>query len=616
MCGLTFLFNPSLESAELAARTRGSLEHLQYRGPDGEGVASRGPWAIGHRRLAIIDLEASTQPMRDASGRFLLVYNGELYNYRELRARLEPHWAFETNGDTEVILAGLVVKGVPFLQEMEGMWALALWDTHAENLLLSRDRMGEKPLYYRQTPDGGFACASELPALKALSPEAWREDLDSTADYFRYGFQLPGYTSYQDVFEVMPGHSLRWTPNSKPEQEAYWELSPCAFAGTQKQAAEQLRETTIEAVRKRLVADVEVGAFLSGGVDSSLVAAIVRKELRAPLKTFTIGFRERSFDEREYARRAAEFLATDHHEEALQEFSEKALEDLILDTVGQPFADPSLLPTTLVSRTASRHVKVALSGDGGDELFSGYQRYQARMLLRWYTRLPRGLRRNAHRAIRKLPEPMAHHSRSILKKAHLFADAADRQGAETPYYAPLLLAPRHFDAITPDLVEHGHPPPRLPESTTHDDLQRMMLADACIYLPQDILAKVDRASMAHSLEARAPFLDTALTELAFSMPRQWHRRGFSGKRMLRESFGELLPDWLWQRRKQGFGVPLHDWFRGELGNMLRDSVSDDDGPIRRENLLPMLDEHQRRSRDHGNRLWLIYVYQLWRRNLA
>lgn len=615
MCGLAFLFAPQITSEERRERMNRALSRLAHRGPDEAGIVNGDSCTFGHRRLSIIDLSASHQPMIDSTNRFTLTFNGEIYNYQELRQTLLSRWTFSTTGDTEVLLAGLVLEGLAFLDRMEGMWAFAFWDARQKQLLLGRDRLGKKPLYYRLLP-GGVACASELPALKLLDPEPWAEDLDSTADYLRYGYPLPGFTAYQGVREVIPGHVLEWRPGEEIRQESYWRLRLQTFSGNPAQARTRLREALIKAVERRLVADVEVGAFLSGGVDSSLIAGIVRRELGQPLKTFTIGFQERAFDERVYARVVAETFGTEHYEEVLQGWNEMELEQLIGRHIGQPFADASLLPTTLVSRVAAKQVKVALSGDGGDELFSGYQRYQARTLLRWYTRLPARVRGGVEWLVRCFPEPMAHHSRSLVKKAHLFLDIAARQAAETPYFAPLMFSPGQLRALAPDLVHRGHAPPGIPESTEPDDLQQMMAADALIYLPQDILVKVDRASMAQALEARSPFLDRDVVELAFSLPRRWHRRGWSGKRMLYEAFGDLLPIALWRRRKQGFGVPLHDWFRGVLGERLQGWLADGSGVLVTPVVQELLAEHGAWRRDHGYRLWLIYVYLLWRRSVA
>ncbi len=612
MCGISFLFDPSRPVGDLARCMNQSLARMAHRGPDDHGIWHSGNVFLGHRRLSIIDLSASRQPMVDPAGRYVLSFNGEIYNYEELRRALEGDWAFCSSGDTEVLLAGLAVEGVRFIERMEGMWAFALWDEHEQQLLLCRDRMGKKPLYF-QVGKESFFCSSELPSLSCLSDHPWHEDLDSTADYLRYGYYLPGTTAYREVSEVLPGHYLEWRRGQSFRQQPFWSMPLTVWQETKQEAACRLRQLFIQAVRKRLVADVEVGAFLSGGVDSSLVVSIMTRELGVRVKTFTIGFRESSYDESPFAQQVAEHCSTDHHVELLEDWGRQQLIDLVLNNIGQPFADSSLLPTTLVSKVAAGHVKVALSGDGGDELFSGYQRYQARAILRWYTRLPRLLRQGAGRLIRKLPEPMQHHSRSILKKAHLFQDIIDRMQWENPYVAPVLYSKQMFCRLFPDLEGKGHRPPGLPEQCQPDDIQQMMIADALIYLPQDILVKVDRASMACSLETRAPFLDSEVIGLAFSLPRSWHRHGLTGKRMLRYSFQNLLPSSIWQRRKQGFGVPIHKWFRKELGTELEELLLTTDSPVNGGAVRELLLQHRQGQRDHGYRLWSIYIYLLWQK---
>jgi len=557
MCGIVFLCNQTLAPEELSFRVKNALDTIWHRGPDDGRIKLATNAILGHRRLSIIDLAGSPQPMSDSSGRYMLTYNGEVYNYKEVRNKLGGRWNFTTNGDTEVLLAGLILEGQQFLDSLEGMWAFALWDSHEQQLMLGRDRMGKKPLFFQPLPEGGLACASEIPALRKLSDVSWHEDEKTTVDYLRHGYAMPGFTAIREVQEVLPGHVAYWKKGEELAQQSWWQLNISNYEHAHERAITELRETFIDAVKKRMVSDVEVGAFLSGGIDSSLICAIIRKELNSQLKTFTIGFEEAAFDERKYARLVADAYNTDHYEEILKTWDETELEQQLLNHVGQPFADASILPTTIVSRVAASHVKVALSGDGGDELFSGYQRYQARNILVWYSRLPKGLRHLAKKAIRALPEPTAHHSRSILKKAHLFMDIVARQQAETPYFAPLMFEPSQLHQLAPGLGSQGHPPPGIPEQTEPDDIERMMFADALIYLPQDILVKVDRASMASSLETRAPFLDTAVVELAFSFPRRWHRSGVSGKKMLKETFSDLLPKSLWHRRKQGFGVPIH-----------------------------------------------------------
>lgn len=608
MCGLLFLYAPDQPADAARHAIKQGLEALKHRGPDEQNIAQQHDAHFAHARLSIIGLSDSRQPMQSPDARHTLVFNGEIYNYRELRQTLETRWIFRTQGDTEVLLAGLTLEGQRFLTRLEGMWAFALWDNQERSLLLSRDRMGKKPLYYFQY-GSRFACGSELPALRYLSPTRWTEDIDSTADYFRYGYCLPGYTAWENVHEVLPGHSLHWRPGRAPEQQAYWQLpipSQCHASITD----DPLRHALDDAVAKRLVADVEVGAFLSGGIDSSLVCALAQQQMDRPLKTYTIGFSEAAFDESTHAAQVAAHLGTDHHCKTFDNWDEHSLETLLRHHVGQPFADASLLPTSLVSQVAARDVKVVLSGDGADELFGGYQRYQARLILRWYSRLPSGLRKLAERTLRSLPEPTAHHSRSLLKKAHLFVDVAQRQRAETPYTAPLMFHPDEYERLFPELLRRGHPPHGLPEHTRLDDLQQMLSSDALIYLPQDILTKVDRASMAASLETRAPFLDHKVVELAFSRPAAQHLRIGQGKRWLRRSFADLLPAQTWHRRKQGFGVPIHQWFRGAMGDQLAALIAHHNSPIAATAATALLTEHRTGRRDNGYRLWMLYVYMV------
>lgn len=610
MCGFIYKYKDNNDHEALLGLANRALSRISHRGPDDEGMWSNSSCVIGHRRLSIIDVTGSRQPMLDSTKRYILAYNGEVYNFKELRETLKSNWDFQTQGDTEVVLAGLIVYGESFLQRMEGMWALSLWDNDRKLLLLTRDRMGKKPLYYQES-EGGFACASELSALSCLSAAPWSEDYNSTADYLRYGYYLPGTTAFQNVHEVLPGHVLTWSPGSSIQQKPYWSLSIGGFSGSKQLAHAKLRDLLFKAIKYRLIADVEVGAFLSGGIDSSLIVSILSKKICIKPKTFTIGFSETSYDERKYARHVARLAGTDHFDECFEDWDREQLTSLILKNVGQPFADSSLLPTAMVSRVASSKVKVVLSGDGGDELFSGYQRYQARALLRWYTRLPNILKKNIERVIKSIPEPMAHHSGSLLKKAHLFLDIVNRQKSTAPYVAPVLYSTDDFELLTPELNKVGHTPPALPAESHEDSLLEMMAADALVYLPQDILVKVDRASMAYSLEARAPFLDNAVVDLAFSIPRSWHRRGASGKRLLREAFSDLLPNLIWQRRKQGFGVPIHSWFRGDLGGVLLDLLGQLHTPLKASCVNQMLLDHRNGRRDNGYRLWNIYIYLRW-----
>mgnify|MGYP000952132928 CR=1 FL=1 len=617
MCGILFLYDRQIGQQEHIARARGALDALAHRGPDeGADLVIGDAW-LGQRRLSIIDLAKSHQPMSDPTGRHVLNYNGELYNYRQLRTELQGRWQFRTEGDTEVILAGLLLHGAAFLDRLEGMWAFVFWDAEQRRLLAARDRFGEKPLYFAGTDAGEFACASELPALMRLLPNAPREeDLDSTSDYFRYGFALPGRTAYVGIHEVLPAHFLEWSPAGRVRQVRYWSMPSRRFDGSEVDAEGLLQGAVRVAVQRRMVSDVPVGAMLSGGIDSTIVTSVAASLTTERMHTFTAGFTDASFDESRYAQLVSEKLGCMHHQETFALEGPDAIESLLRGHLGQPFADPSLLPTALVSRLAARSVKVALSGDGGDEIFCGYERYRARVILRWYSRLPAPLRKLAARAIGAIPEPTAHHSGSLLKRAHLFLRQADAMLSGRAYVAPELFRPDEHARLLPDLAGLGHEPPTLPRSTTLDGIDAMMAADGLVYLPQDILQKTDRASMAHSLELRAPFLDRDLVELAMSFPTQWQSGLRGGKRLLRRAFSHLLPPCIARRGKQGFAVPVGAWFRGGLGDALLALLRSDAGPLHAAEVEGLLAAHRSGARDHGLRLWAVYVYLLWRRDRA
>lgn len=592
-----------------------ALQRMLHRGPDAQEKWHKEGANIGHVRLSIVDLSGSRQPMHSPDGRYTLTFNGEVYNYQELRESLIDRWEFKTRGDTEVLLAGLILEGERFVSRMQGMWAFLLWDNREQRSLMSRDRTGKKPLFYTMN-DSVFACASELPALNAIWGEGWQEDLDTVADYFRYGYPLPGYTFYQNVFELKPASIARWSPSKGISVSAYWQPQIKPFKGSYALAQESLREAMETSIRRRLVSDVEVGSFLSGGIDSSIVSALASKmHGNDLLKTFTIGFNETAYDERPFARKVADHIGVDHHEAVLSDWKPDDLKRLLLDHVGQPFQDSSILPTAEVSKLASEHVKVALSGDGSDELFCGYQRYKARAILNTYRWVPASVRKLIRGRVSSLPEPDAHHSRSMLKKLHLFMDVMDRREAEEPYIAPVFFSLSAFAKIFPQLVSNGH---KFDAPWVSDiklpDIKEMMLADSFVYLPQDIHTKVDRASMSHSLETRAPFMDTQVVELALSLPLQWGLSWRKNKKILYDTYGSLLPHDIWTRRKQGFAVPIAKWFREDLGDELESLIKDFKGelPFNKREVLELLDRHRKQVKDFGYRLWLVYVYLVWR----
>lgn len=588
-----------------------ALQRLKHRGPDETGCFVGDDFVAGHTRLAIIDLKGGHQPMRDPAGRWVLVFNGEIYNYRELRAQLQGRWDFRDDSDTEVLLAGLIIEGARFVERLDGMWAFVLHDRASGDMLLSRDRFGKKPLYYRRH-GAIFACASELPALEVLTPDvAITEDAAGIADYFRYGYALPGATCVSGVSEVLPAHTLQFRADGSIAQERYWSPSVEPWTGSFEEAAEQVRELLTQGVcRRQLASDVEVGAFLSGGVDSTTVCALAQESSFGKLRTFTAGFAEPTYDERAPAARAAAELGTLHTAEEIKPDMAAALATELPRRMGQPFGDSSLVPSALVASVAAKHVKVVLTGDGSDEIFGGYARYMGRLLRQRYHRLPAPLRSVVERTVLATPEPYAHHSGSLLKRAHLFVRLA-REDRDT-YIGPPAIRKETLAKLVPGLGA-GNPMPDRPWPNDPAELRHMLLMDCLVYLPQDILQKVDRATMMYSLEARSPFLDKALFEFAIRLPWQWHFSGMQGKRVLRAAMRGRVPDFIWARRKQGFASPVSHWMSGWLGDdLLAMTDSGNTGVVDAAGVRKLLNEHRAGRADHSQPLWLTYAYLRWR----
>ncbi|MCP5479020.1 MAG: asparagine synthase (glutamine-hydrolyzing) [Rhodanobacteraceae bacterium] len=609
MCGLLFHAANDALSDESRRNFERGLKLLRHRGPDGTGIAAANGALLGHQRLSIIDIGGGVQPMSDPSRSRHLIFNGEIYNYRDLRRQLGSTWQFRTDSDTEVLLAGLCTEGVDFLSRADGMWAFVFWDDRSRSLLAARDRMGEKPLFYVQPTTDELSFASELPALRKITPgRSWVEDPDSTADYFRYGFALPGHTAFKGVHEVPAAHALTWQSHKPAQITRYWSPKVERFHGTRADAEERIRDLLERSVQRRLVADVEVGALLSGGLDSSIVSTIAADKLARPLRTFSASFQNSTFDESAQAKRVADRIGSHHvarrvTEDMLQEFDET-----LCRHVGQPFADPSTLPTAAVTKLASESVKVALGGDGADELFCGYERYRATRLLGWYRRLPGPVRRAIRWSIGKVREPLHHHSGSLLKRAHLFVRAEQSGLSVDQYVAPTLFSTAQIERIRPDLSGRGHQHPVVDWAVDQDEARQMMCQDLVTYLSQDILAKVDRASMASSLEVRSPFLCHELVEFALQLPSDWLGGALGGKKILRHAYANRLSSETLGRRKQGFAVPVGEWFKGQLGADLRARLARQDTGLSTACVLQLLDEHVNGHRDHGLQLWAIRCY--------
>lgn len=614
MCGLVFLKSPGMSVSERGIRVERALDTLRHRGPDARNAYSGADFEAGHLRLAIVDLAGGAQPMSDPSKRWTLVFNGEIYNFRALRESLARRWSFRDASDTELLLAGLILEGESFISRLDGMWAFVLYDAQEDVLLASRDRFGKKPLYFRRHGSSvGFA--SELPALRCLLPDAaWHESESDVSDYFRYGYTMPGRTCFESTQEVLPAHWMKIQGHGSIEEGRYWNPSASPLKIGFDQAAEEVRMLLGRAVESRqLAADVEVGAFLSGGVDSTVICALAKRLGAGNLRTFTAGFSQATYDERPYAAQAASELQTIHVADELRDTDAIPLARTLIERMGQPFGDASLVPSALVARTASRKVKVVLTGDGGDEVFGGYARYAGRLLRDRYRKLPGFIRSGVERAVLAFPEPMSHHSGSLLKRAHLFvALAREPAGA---YVAPPAMRTSVRNRVIPHLPS-GQPIPEAPWPEGSDDVRQMMMRDWLVWLPQDILAKVDRATMAYSVEARSPFLDRELVEFVMRLPWHWHFDGFKGKRLLKAAMRGRVPDFVWSRRKQGFASPVAHWLRGTLGDQIMDMRGVLAGSMVDTDVVShLINEHRGGTVDHSQPLWLVYSYLLWRESL-
>jgi asparagine synthase (glutamine-hydrolysing) len=600
---------------------------LHHRGPDDDGfhVATYDDGTgvgLGFRRLSIIDLDTGNQPIANEDGSLQLVFNGEIYNFRELRAELESRGhRFATNADTEVVVHLYEELGPECVQRLNGMFAFALWDEPERRLLLARDRFGKKPLYYAEL-DGVLVFGSELKALleHPLCPRDL--DLESLSAYLAAEYVPTPRAIFEGVRKLPAGHRLAWQ-HGRAHVERYWDLAFERNDGARSDAdyVDEFRARLREAVRRRLVSDVPLGAFLSGGVDSSSVVALMCEALPAgAVKTFSIGFGERSFDEADHARRVAQHFGTDHHEDVFTASAMAALLPTVTDVMDEPFADASILPTYLLSRFTREHVTVALGGDGADELLAGYPTFPAESVARLYP-VPRILHdRLVIPLADRLPVSTANFSFDFKLKRFLRGAAAPASirhpvwlGSFTPAEQRDLLTSPAGDPFEPHRRPFG-------EAPTGDRLERLIYLYAKTYLQDDILVKVDRASMACSLEVRAPFLDVELAEFLGRVPARLKLRRFDTKHLLKRAMADVLPPGIAGRAKKGFGVPVADWIKGELREAVQDELSPD--RLRRQGLFEpaavarLLDEHLSGRRDNRKPLWTLFVFQLWHRRWA
>jgi asparagine synthase (glutamine-hydrolysing) len=616
MCGIC-----GLVSLHGGAVDRGLLEEMNgtllHRGPDSGGVHIEEGAGLAARRLAIIDLQTGDQPLTNEDGSVVVVQNGEIYNYRELREELagKGH-SFRTQGDTEVHAHMYEEYGPRYAERLRGMFAAAVWDVRRRRLVLARDRFGIKPLYYRVGAES-LSFASELKAL-LRQPDFSREiDPDAVEAFLTFSFVPAPLSIFREARKLPPGSVLVWEAGGEVQIERYARPRPVEADGLRRESEEKLAEELLErlrdSVRAHLIADVPVGVLLSGGIDSCTLAALA-SETVPHVSTFTIGFEDRGFDERSLARLVAERYGTDHHELVLSPDAVELLPALA-EAFDEPFADSSAIPTYLVSRLARQHVKVALSGEGGDEFFGGYNYYAGHGLARRLAPAASLLRP----LVERLPTSTGKAS-SFDWRAKRFVRAAklstlERHLAWKSVFQPDerdgLIRPERRAGLDPLAYLGGH----YAETEGAEELARVMGVDLAVFLVDDMLVKTDRASMAHSLEARVPLLDTVVAELALALPTSMKVRGLAKKRLLRRAVTPLLPREILEGKKRGFSPPIGNWLRNDLQPVARDVLSaaavERQGFFRPDVVTRLIDEHVAGSADNSRKIWALLTFSLW-----
>ena len=609
---------------------------LVHRGPDAQGHWLQPPntnelkrnaepslgVALGFRRLAIIDLATGNQPMDNEDGSVRIVFNGEIYNYQDLRHRLEGSGhTFRTHTDTETIVHLYEDLGLDCFEHLNGMFAIAIWDSLRNRLVLARDRLGKKPLYYT-VQNGRLLFASELKSLLQVPGIQKQMDPGAVDLYLTYQYIPHPHSIYQGIHKLPPGHFAVFE-NGQVRVESFWKVDwSKEISIDQSTASKKLKELLLDSVRIRLRSDVPLGAFLSGGIDSSLVVAIAQQQLQTPIRTFSIGFSESDFDETRYAKMVADHVGT-KHERFEVNASGMDIVDRLVDQYDEPFSDSSAVPTWYLCELTRQHVTVALSGDGGDELFGGYERYRA---LEWSGRLQSWLPvswLNQSWLIKRLPDSNAR--RSLLRRVRRFCEALGQPPVERYMnWIQIFGEASRLDLYQESFIEQL--PDRNPvdflrnawnKAGKRDLLSCASVADLQTYMPCDLMTKVDIASMAHSLEARQPMLDYRLVEWAASLPSHLKLKGTRGKKLLMDTYHDLLPNEIWHRPKMGFGVPIAKWFRTSLRDRTMDALLGADARchaiFRPEAIRALVEEHMSGKGNQAYRLWNLLMLELWMR---
>lgn len=620
MCGIVGIVRCDRRDVDRALLTR-MADAVRHRGPDDDGFYLNGPVGLGMRRLSIIDRAGGAQPIHNQDRTAWIVFNGEIYNYRLLREQLEKlGHTFYTNSDTEAIIHAYDQYGADCPKHLRGMFAFAIWDERTQELFLARDRVGKKPILYAQV-NGQLVFGSEFSAL-LQHPDIGKDiDFEALNHYLSFMCVPAPLTAYREIRKLEPGHSLRYR-KGEIRIERYWQPDFSRKVDiSEQEAGEEAIKILRDAVKVRLMSEVPLGAFLSGGVDSSAVVALMSEESRAPVKTFSIGFEEQDFSELHHARRVAEHVGADHHEFIVRPDALEVL-PILVEHYGEPFADSSAVPTYYVARETRKHVTVALNGDGGDESFAGYERYAAMRLAESYHRIPAVLRDTVlRRAIQLMPSTEI--KRSRVRDVKRFVEAASLPKVERYLrWVSVFDSQAKQDLSTENFRREAQAnstasiiDPWFARANGSGIIDAALLTDIMTYLPNDLLVKVDIATMANSLEARSPFLDHHVIEFAASLPEKYKLRGLTTKYLLKKVLKKLLPAENLTRRKMGFGIPIGHWFRGKLQPFLRETILSESA-MKRDLFKPeavkrLVELHTRGERDYSHQLWTLLMLELW-----
>ncbi len=630
MCGITgwvSLDTTKTSENHTEAILHSMCERIVHRGPDSEGLWMDDAVALGMRRLSIIDLKTGDQPIFSEDKSIIAMVNGELYNFREVRADLEKRGhKFRTQTDVEIVPHLYQIFGDDFVDHINGMFAISLWDTRKKKLILARDRFGEKPLYYGIF-DGKLIYASEPKAMLAHPAVSAELDLNALRHYVSFDYVPAPMSIYKGIYKLPAAHTLT-VENGEVKTRRYWNLTwkkpdrEGGLNGTSPKAkAAELRELLSDAVRMRLVSDVPLGILLSGGIDSSTVAALAARHSTEQVKTFSIGFSEDSFNESQYARQVANYLGTDHYEEYL---SAKKTGDLVSEIgtwMDEPFSDGSLIPTYLLARFVRKHVTVALGGDGGDELFAGYPMYYAHKVAAAYRMVPGFIRSGViEPAVRALPVSTKNLSFDYKAKRFIRASNSETLTRHHSWFGSFAFD-KQAKLFTKDVLERTNDDiyagarALLALTDTTNTIEQMQFVDMYFYLSEDILTKVDRASMAVSLETRAPFLDPRVAQFSASLPLKYKLNGNKGKYILKKAVKGLVPPNIVERPKKGFGIPVAEWLKGGLRPLMNDLLAtqrlNEQGLFEADFVHQLIREHEAGTHSYHKELWTLLVFQLW-----